>query len=59
LLGRKHRRIHLTLEAGPLSRWAAGLLRPLVERLVICEPRHNRLIRSHLINSTCTQNVGV
>jgi transposase len=34
----------LTLEASSLTRWAAGLVRPLVERLVICDPRHNRLI---------------
>ena len=34
----------LTMEASSLTRWAAGLVRPLVERLVICEPRHNRLI---------------
>jgi transposase len=47
-LARKHRRrVHLTLEAGPLSRWAAGIVRPLVERLVICEPRHNRLINTN------------
>lgn len=46
-LGTKRRRVHLTLEAGPLSRWAAGLVRPLVERLVICEPRPNRLINTN------------
>ena len=44
----KHRRpIYLTLEASPLSRWAAGIVRPLVERLVICEPRHNRYINGN------------
>lgn len=37
----------LTLEASALTRWAAGLLRPLVERLVVCEPRHNRLIAAN------------
>jgi transposase len=37
-------RVWLTLEASALTRWAAGILRPLVGRLVICEPRHNRLI---------------
>jgi hypothetical protein len=47
-LGSKHRRpLHLTVEAGSLTRWAVGILRPLVERLVICEPRHNRLINSN------------
>jgi transposase len=35
------------LEAGPLTRWAAGIVRPLVERLLICDPRHNRLINSN------------
>jgi hypothetical protein len=47
-LAKKHRgRVHLTLEAGPLSRWAAGIVRPRVERLVICEPRHNPLINTN------------
>jgi len=46
-LVKKRRRVHLTMEAGPLSRWAAGILRPLVERLVICDPRHNRLINTN------------
>jgi transposase len=47
-LGSKHRRpIHLTLEASSLTRWAVGIVRPLVERLVICDPRHNRLINSN------------
>jgi len=39
--------LHLTLEAGALSRWAAGIIRPLVDRLIVCEPRHNRLINSN------------
>jgi transposase len=48
LLGTKpRRRVHLTLEAGALTRWAAGIVRPLVERLVICDPRHNRLINTN------------
>jgi len=44
---RKRRPLHLTLEASGLSRWAAGIVRPLVERLVICEPRHNRYINGN------------
>src|SRR5438128_5127337 len=47
LLVKKHRRVHLTLEAGALTRWAVGIVRPLVERLVICEPRHNRYINGN------------
>src|SRR5438128_2322280 len=47
LLVKKHRRVHLTLEAGALTRWAVGIVRPLVERLVICDPRHNRLINTN------------
>jgi hypothetical protein len=47
-LGQRHQRpVHLTLEAGALSRWAVGIIRPLVERLIVCEPRHNRLINSN------------
>ena len=37
-------RVWLTLEASALTRWAVGLLRPLVGRLVVCDARHNRLI---------------
>jgi transposase len=43
-LRRKKRPLYLTLEAGAFSRWAAAIARPLVDRLLICEPRHNRLI---------------
>jgi len=47
-LGSKHRRpVYLTLEAGSLTRWAVGIVRPLVERVIICDPRHNRLINSN------------
>jgi transposase len=47
-LKQKYRRaVHLTMEAGALSRWAAAIVRPLVERLLICDPRHNRLINSN------------
>jgi transposase len=37
----------LTLEASALTRWAAGLVRPRVGRLVLCEPRHNHLIHGN------------
>jgi transposase len=47
LLVKKHGPVHLTLEAGALSRWAAGIVRPLVERLVVCDPRHNRYINGN------------
>jgi hypothetical protein len=43
-LGRKG--VILTLESSPLARWVAKLLRPHVERLVVCEPRYNKLIGS-------------
>jgi transposase len=36
----------LTLESSPLARWVTKLLRPHVERLVVCEPRYNKLIGS-------------
>lgn len=44
-LGR--RGVILTFEASPLARWVAKLLRPHVEQLIVCEPRHNRLIGSN------------
>lgn len=46
-LRQRKRPVYLTMEAGALSRWASGIVRPLVERLIICEPRHNRLINSN------------
>jgi len=46
-LRQKKRPVHLTIEAGAFTRWAAAIVRPLVERLVICEPRHNRLINAN------------
>jgi transposase len=46
-LRRRRRPLYLTMEAGALTRWASAIVRPLVERLIICEPRHNRLIHSN------------
>jgi len=46
-LRQKKRPLYLTMEAGAFSRWASAIVRPLVERLIICEPRHNRLINSN------------
>src|SRR5881628_1857080 len=46
-LQKKKRPLYLTMEAGALTRWASTIVRPLVERLIICEPRHNRLINSN------------
>lgn len=46
-LRQKKRPLYLTMEAGALTRWASAIVRPLVERLLICEPRHNRLINSN------------
>lgn len=38
------RDVSLTIEASGLSRWAAGVLRPLVKELIVCDPRYNRLV---------------
>jgi len=46
-LKKKRRPVYLTMEAGAMTRWASAIVRPLVERLIICEPRHNRLINSN------------
>ena len=46
-LRQRGRPLYLTMEAGALTRWASGIVRPVVERLIICEPRHNRLINSN------------
>lgn len=34
----------LTIEQGNLSHWMADKLKPYVDRLIICDPRHNKLI---------------
>src|SRR5436309_14763259 len=39
--------LYLTMEAGARTRWASAIVPPVVERLIICEPRHNRLINSN------------
>src|SRR5438105_6708498 len=46
-LRQKKRPIYLAMEAGAMTRWAGAIVRPLVERLIICEPRYNRLINSN------------
>jgi transposase len=46
-LRRAQRPLFLTMEAGALTCWASAVVRPLVEPLIICEPRHNRLINSN------------
>jgi hypothetical protein len=46
-LRESRRPLYLTMEAGALTRWASAIVRPVVERLIICEPRHNRLINSN------------
>ena len=46
-LRRKKRPVYLTMEAGAFTRWASGIVRPLVDRLIVCEPRYNRLINSN------------
>jgi hypothetical protein len=46
-LRQKKRPVYLTMEAGAFTRWASGIVRALVDRLIICEPRHNRLINSN------------
>src|SRR5438477_125338 len=45
-LRQKKRPIYLTMEAGAFTRWASAISRPLLERLLICAPCHNRLIHS-------------
>ena len=40
----KAREIHLTIEAGPLTRWASKVLEPEVAKLIVCDPHYNRLV---------------
>jgi transposase len=34
----------LTVEMGPMTRWAVKILRPLCREVKVCNPRHNRLV---------------
>ena len=36
--------IHLTFEVGTQSNWLYRLVKPLVEKVVVCNPRHNNLL---------------
>ena len=38
------REVFLTIESAPLARWAAKILRPLVTKLIVCDPKENRLV---------------
>ena len=38
--------VHLTFEESQYANWMYDALRPLVDKLVVCEPRHNRLLSS-------------
>src|SRR5947208_9800791 len=46
-LRKRRRPVYLTMEAGAMTRWAGAIVRPLVERLIICEPRYNRRSEEH------------
>lgn len=34
----------LTMEQGNMSHWAASILHPYVDELIVCDPRHNRWV---------------
>ena len=36
--------VHVALEEGTQSAWLYALLRPLVKEVVVCDPRHNKLL---------------
>ena len=38
--------VHVALEEGTQSAWLYALLRPLVKDVVVCNPRHNKLIET-------------
>jgi transposase len=38
--------LHVTFEEGTQSAWLYDLLRPLVSEVVVCNPRHNKLLAS-------------
>ena len=38
--------LHLTFEEGTQAAWLYDLLSPRVEKVVVCDPRHNPLLKS-------------
>jgi transposase len=38
--------VYVTFEEGTQAHWLHDLIRPLVTEVVVCDPRHNKLIRS-------------
>jgi len=40
----KGRKVILTIESTPLARWCRNILKPLVDQVIVCDPRENRLI---------------
>lgn len=45
------REVILTIEASPMTNWAAEVVRPWVERVIVCDPRHNKLVSSSVKKS--------
>ncbi len=43
--------IHVTLEEGTLSQWIYDQLVSHVARVIVCDPRHNRLLATRSITS--------
>ena len=38
------REVHLTIEAGPMTRWATKALEPTGAKIIVCDPHYNRLV---------------
>src|SRR3979411_889997 len=38
--------VHVALEEGAQEAWLYDLIRPLVEEVILCDPRHNKRIQS-------------
>lgn len=39
-------RVYVTFEEGTQAQWLYDLVRPLVTEVIVCDPRHNRLLQS-------------
>jgi len=40
----KKRKVILTIESAPLARWCRDIVKPLVDQVIVCDPRKNYLI---------------
>ena len=49
-------KFHLTIEEGDMAQWLAGIIRPLVDRFVVCDPKRNSWIARDPSKDDCVDS---